>query len=136
MKVFREGFSFVGESITAAAGNIAASRLRSWITASIIALGVASLVGTQTSIDSLASLLSGALGGKRCDSFTISSAKGGRPSVLSRSCLLQFAENFPLADGFSFYTGIPSAGNVSGPAGPLAPGTIVIAFDMNPRDVR
>lgn len=129
MKVFWEDFSFVGESITSAAGNIAASRLRSWITASIIALGVASLVGTQTSIDSLAALLNGALGGKSCDSFTISAAKGDRHSSLSRSCLKQFEENFDSADGIAVYTYVPALGQVRGPLGQLSPGTVVVAFE-------
>jgi len=129
MKDIREVVSFVGESISAASGNIAANALRSWITAAIIALGVASLVGTQTAIDSLASVLRDALGGKTSNSFTVSAATGEKRVTLSRSCLKLFEENFDMAEDMAGYTYVPAFGEIRGPHGAFSPGTVVVAFD-------
>ena len=129
MKGICESFSFVGESISAAAGNIAASRLRSGITAAIIALGVAALVGTQTSIDSLASLLSGAFGGKTDNSLTVSALPGKRKAVINRQCLELLWDNLGTGGGMTVYTVVPAFGDVRGPLGQLPPGTVVMAFE-------
>ncbi len=129
MKGICESFSFVGESISAAAGNIAASRLRSGITAAIIALGVAALVGTQTSIDSLASLLSGAFGGKTGNSLTVSALQGKRKAVINRQCFKLLCNSLDAGVGMAVYTLVPAFGNIRGPLGQLPPGTVVMAFD-------
>lgn len=129
MKGICESFSFVGESISAAARNIAANRLRSGITAAIIALGVAALVGTQTSIDALASLLSGAFGEKTDNSLTVSALPGKRKSVINRQCLKLLGDNFGAGGGMTIYAVVPAFGDIRGPLGQLHPGTVVMAFE-------
>ena len=55
-------FSCLADTIRTAAANISGNRLRSVLTVAIVTLGITCLVGSQTAVDCLASLLQSAFG--------------------------------------------------------------------------
>ena len=133
----RGRISYLAEAVRTAAANITNNKLRSFLTIGIVCLGITCLVGTQTAIDCLSSLLTGAFG-TSAGHITISSQKarsagaGSRVAAsLSYPEAIDFAARFSgdLCDGsVSVYTHVPLENGVGYGSGRLGPQTTVLAF--------
>ena len=133
----RGRISYLAEAVRTAVANITNNKLRSFLTIGIVCLGITCLVGTQTAIECLSSLLTGAFG-TSAGHITISSHKtksagaGSRTAApLSYPEAVDFAARFGdnLHDGsISVYTHVPLQNGVGYGSGRLGPQTTVLAF--------
>lgn len=123
----------MADTVRTAAANISANRLRSFLTITIVALGITCLVGSQTAIDCLASLLAGAFG-TSADRITITSARKTSGGGAKTASPLTYKDAAAFADGFAdgdvaIYTYLPVMTQVGCPGGKLEPQTTVLAFE-------
>lgn len=136
-KDLRGRVSYLAEAVRTAASNISNNKLRSFLTIGIVCLGITCLVGTQTAIDCLSSLLAGAFG-TSAGHISISSLKAGNAGAGSRTAAplsypeaVEFAARFG-GDLFSgsicVYTRVPLESGVGYGGGRLGPQTTVLAF--------
>lgn len=133
----RGRFSYFADAIRTAYSNITDNKLRSFLTIGIVCLGITCLVGTQTAIDCLSSLLTGAFGTSD-GHIGISSRKARSAGAGSRVAApisyidaVDFASRFSgnLCDGsISVYTHVPVENGVGYGGGRLGPQTTVLAF--------
>ena len=129
----RGRLSYLADSVRTAASNIHSSKVRSLLTIVIVALGVTSLVGSQTAIDSLAALLQSAFGtNEQRISITAAKASSGRSKARPVGISYIEASEFASVAGLgscTVYTWLPPLTQVSGGAGRLGPQTTILAYE-------
>ena len=126
--------SYWADVTASAAANISTSKLRSALTIAIVALGITCLVGTQTAIDCLSTLLSSAFGTStgRISITGARAASGGgafakeNPAISYEEASL-FAEHYSGARQMSVYTYATPLSGVKFDRGSLGPQTSVVA---------
>ena len=142
-KDLRGRVSYLADAIRTAAANITNNKLRSFLTIGIVCLGITCLVGTQTAIDCLSSLLTGAFGTSagHISVTAMRARKGGAGNRASAAITYPEAEAFAARmaagpDGFdaegqrlSVYTRVPAVEGVGYCGGRLGPQTSVLAFE-------
>ncbi|MBO4558098.1 MAG: ABC transporter permease, partial [Bacteroidales bacterium] len=138
-KDLRGRLSYLADSVRTAASNITNSRMRSVLTIVIVTLGITCLVGAQTAIDCLSSLLAGVFGtNSERISITAAKSRGGAGARKAPAISYQQAQRFlaefeaaQLAGGDclkTVYTYAPAV-DVHNASGRLGPQTTVIAFE-------
>lgn len=130
--------SYLADTVRLAAANISGNRLRSFLTITIVALGITCLVGSQTAIDCLASLLEGAFG-TSAGKITVTSARESSGAGKRKAVPISYADATRFASEFSdggkiegnicIYTYVPPATPVTSAAGALGPHTTVLAYE-------
>lgn len=143
LKDLRGRVSYLADAIRTAAANITNNKLRSFLTIGIVCLGITCLVGTQTAIDCLSSLLAGAFG-TSAGHISVTAMRARKGGALSRgSAVITYPEAEAFAvrmlsgpDGFeaegaslSVYTRVPLPEGVGYGGGRLGPQTSVLAFE-------
>ena len=124
-------FSYLADTIRTAAANISGNRLRSYLTVTIVTLGITCLVGSQTAIDCLSNLLAGAFG-TSSDRISItaahSSGKGHKETPVNYLEATQFVAGFSGVQS-AVYTYVPPLTPVAFSGGRLGPQTTVLAYE-------
>ncbi len=126
-------FSYLADTIRTAAANISGNRLRSYLTVTIVTLGITCLVGSQTAINCLSRLLAGAFG-TSSEHISITAAhgsgsgKGRKESPINYQQAKQFAEESKGVQS-AVYTYVPPLTRVNFSGGSLGPQTTVLAFE-------
>lgn len=136
-KDLRGRISYLAEATRTAVANITNNKLRSFLTIGIVCLGITCLVGTQTAIECLSSLLTGAFG-TSAGHITISSCKARSDGAGSRTAApLSYPDAVDFVNRFggdlpggsiSVYTHVPLQNGVGYGSGRLGPQTTVLAF--------
>ena len=123
----------MADAIRTAAANISGNKLRSLLTVVIVTLGITCLVGSQTAIDCLSSLLESAFGTSdgKITLTSVRKSTGGRARPAAPLCYRDAAE---FMSGFStgdvcVYTYVPLQEQVAFAGTQLGPQTSVIAFE-------
>lgn len=132
-KETRGSISYLADAVRTASSNIFNNRLRSFLTVVIVALGVTCLVGSQTAIDCLGSLLAGAFG-TSAGKITITSARESSGSGQRTATPISYCEAAGFKAAFdggqcSIYTCASPLTEVGCNGRRLAPQTTVMAFD-------
>ena len=127
-------FSYLADAVSTAASNIRASKVRSLLTVIIVTLGITCLVGAQTAIDSLSTLLENAFG-TNAGRISITPAKASRrSSAQERSSTISYIEAMQFAAGFdagtsAIYTCLSPLTALRHEGRRLSPQTTVLAFE-------
>ena len=124
--------SYLADTVRTAAANISGNRLRSYLTVTIVTLGITCLVGSQTAIDCLSSLLAGAFG-TSSEHISITAAHGSGSGKASKESPINYqqAKQFATASGVqsAVYTYVPPLTPVAFTGVRLGPQTTVLAFE-------
>ena len=126
-------FSCLADTIRTAAANISGNRLRSALTVAIVTLGITCLVGSQTAVDCLASLLQSAFG-TSAERISITAAHSRSRSGAGKEKSISYLEATRFVSEFgggknAVYTYVPPLTRVRYPGGELGPQTTVLAFE-------
>ena len=121
----------MADNIRTAAANISGNRLRSYLTITIVTLGITCLVGSQTAINCLSNLLAGAFGASS-ERISItaahSSGKGREETPITYLEATAFVADFTGAQS-TVYTYVPPPTPVVFSGARLGPQTTVLAFE-------
>ena len=123
----------MADTVRTAAANISGNRLRSYLTVTIVTLGITCLVGSQTAIDCLSNLLSGAFG-TSSERISITAAHSSGSGKARKETPIGYLEATQFVAGFSgvqsaVYTYVPPLTPVAFSGGRLGPQTTVLAFE-------
>lgn len=123
----------MADTVRTAAANISGNRLRSYLTVTIVTLGITCLVGSQTAIDCLSNLLSGAFG-TSSERISITAAHSSGSGKARKETPIGYLEATQFVAGFSgvqsaVYTYVPPLTPVVFSGGRLGPQTTVLAFE-------
>lgn len=119
-------FSYISDNIHIARQAVSGSRLRSSLTVTIVALGITCLVGSQTAIDCLGSLLAATFG-TNAERVTFSSLRSSQKEAAPLTCAqaAEFAVRHTGACAVTAYLPLTTAASYA--QGRFAPQTTVMA---------